>query len=67
MNTPDTRVDSPSAKMKAAHLKPDLWTEVEHPAALNPWFDPPEITDEIERLASYINGGGLELIEEIEG
>ncbi len=32
----------------------------------NPWVDPPAVTDEMERLAAYIDAGGLDLIHEVE-
>ncbi len=43
----------------------DQWELIQR-SVVNPWVDPPVVTAEMEALAERIDGGGRELIQEIE-
>jgi len=45
----------------------DPWAQVPQYALRHPWFEWAPVTPETEQLASVIDGGGLNLIADVEG
>lgn len=45
----------------------DLWAEIPQYAKQRPWFRPPQVDEEMQLQAELLDGGGNQLIKEIEG